>query len=57
MNEVVIMWLVTRVLAPLAFWLSGEHHEWVHRTMDELKEAKREGLTLRQWRRKHAPVG
>ena len=54
MKATLIAWAISKVLVPFAHWLDDEHHKWVHKTMDELKEAEREGLTLHQYRRKHA---
>jgi hypothetical protein len=54
MKEVIAVWMIRKVLIPFAFWLDDEHHKWVHKTMDEIAEAKREGLTLHQYRVKHS---
>ena len=51
MKEFAIAWAIQKLLLPLAFWLDDEHHKWVHKTMEELDEAKRAGLTLSQYRR------
>lgn len=56
MKKVIIAWVIKSVLIPFAFWLDDANHRHSDVVLSELKEAKREGLTLYQYRRKHRPV-
>ena len=53
MKEIITAWLIRSILIPFAFWLDDEGHTMSMKTLKESEEAKREGITLHQYRVKH----
>jgi hypothetical protein len=56
MKELILSWVIQKVLLPLVFWLDDENHEYAHKILEEAEAAKNEKITLSEYRRLHKSV-